>query len=200
MNVRSYAPVVGAFGLITMIFGLLMGFPLAVSFLLGDGATTAYDESLLITFGVGLALWFSARHSRRDLRTRDGFLLVSATWLFMPVFAMLPLILYQPELSITVKERFGDSMADLDIVWDVNLDGVSGGYHFPRDYEAHAKFHLVDGIKIFAHRLKAEILRFPAAENDVDGATDLVAWDDAYRGRSYAAFKARMDALDAQAA
>ncbi|WP_323001879.1 TrkH family potassium uptake protein [Denitromonas sp.] len=101
MNVRSYAPVVGAFGLITMIFGLLMGFPLAVSFLLGDGATTAYDESLLITFGVGLALWFSARHSRRDLRTRDGFLLVSATWLFMPVFAMLPLILYQPELSIT---------------------------------------------------------------------------------------------------
>lgn len=107
---------------------------------------------------------------------------------------------YQPELSITVKERFGDSMADLDIVWDVNLDGVSGGYHFPRDYEAHAKFHLVDGIKIFAHRLKAEILRFPAAENDVDGATDLVVWDDAYRERSYAAFKARMDALDAQAA
>ncbi|KAA3653885.1 MAG: TrkH family potassium uptake protein [Proteobacteria bacterium] len=101
MNVRSYAPVIGAFGLITMIFGLLMGFPLVVSFLLRDGATTAYDESMLITFGVGLALWFSARHSRRDLRTRDGFLLVTATWLFMPVFAMLPLVLYQPELSIT---------------------------------------------------------------------------------------------------
>lgn len=107
---------------------------------------------------------------------------------------------YKAELSITVKERFGDSMAELAIVWDVNLDGVAGGYHLPRDHEAHAKFHLVDGIKIFAHRLKVDILRFPAAEHDVDGATDLVPWSDDYRERSYAAFKARMDAMDAAAA
>ena len=38
MTNRSYAPVIGAFGLITMIFGLMMGFPLAVSFFLHDGA------------------------------------------------------------------------------------------------------------------------------------------------------------------
>ncbi|HQU89870.1 MAG TPA: TrkH family potassium uptake protein, partial [Denitromonas sp.] len=101
MTNRSYAPVIGAFGLITMIFGLMMGFPLAVSFFLHDGATTAYDESILITFGVGLVLWYSARNAQRDLRTRDGFLLVSATWLILPVFAMLPLILYLPELSFT---------------------------------------------------------------------------------------------------
>ncbi|MCZ4304040.1 TrkH family potassium uptake protein [Zoogloeaceae bacterium G21618-S1] len=101
MNTRSYAPVIGAFGLITMIFGLMMGFPLAVSFFLNDGATTAYDESILITFGVGLVLWYTARNARHDLRTRDGFLLVSATWLILPVFAMLPLILYIPELSFT---------------------------------------------------------------------------------------------------
>ncbi len=101
MNIRSYAPVIGAFGLITMIFGLMMGFPLAVSFFLHDGATTAYDESVLITFGVGLALWYATRNTRRDLRTRDGFLLVSATWLILPVFAMLPLILYAPALSLT---------------------------------------------------------------------------------------------------
>ncbi|MBT0959953.1 TrkH family potassium uptake protein [Denitromonas iodatirespirans] len=101
MNTRSYAPVIGAFGLITMIFGLLMGFPLAVSFFLHDGATAAYDEAILITFGAGMALWYAARNTRHDLRIRDGFLLVSATWLILPVFAMLPLILYLPDMSFT---------------------------------------------------------------------------------------------------
>ena len=96
-----YAPVTSALGLILMIFGLMMGFPLAVSFLMHDGATTAYDESLLITFGVGLATWALARRSGRSLRVRDGFLLVAATWLITPVFAMLPLLLYLPQLSIT---------------------------------------------------------------------------------------------------
>jgi trk system potassium uptake protein TrkH len=99
--VRSYFPVVSAFGLILMIFGLLMGFPLTVSFLMQDGATTAYDEALLITFVTGLLLWGWTRRSGRKLRTRDGFLLVSATWLVTPVFAMLPFILYLPELSLT---------------------------------------------------------------------------------------------------
>ncbi|MCB1959239.1 MAG: TrkH family potassium uptake protein [Rhodocyclaceae bacterium] len=96
-----YAPVTSALGLILMIFGLLMGFPLAVSFLMHDGATTAYDESMLITFGVGLVMWIWARRSGRNLRVRDGFLLVAATWLITPVFAMLPLLLYVPQLSVT---------------------------------------------------------------------------------------------------
>ncbi|WP_230970183.1 TrkH family potassium uptake protein [Nitrogeniibacter aestuarii] len=98
---RSYYPVISAFGLILMIFGLLMGFPLTVSFFMHDGATTAYDEALVVTFVVGLLLWALTRRSDRKLRTRDGFLLVSATWLITPVFAMLPIWLYLPNLSIT---------------------------------------------------------------------------------------------------
>lgn len=98
---RSYYPVFSALGLILMIFGLLMGFPLTVSFFMHDGATTAYDEALLITFAAGLLLWAWTRRTDRKLRTRDGFLLVSATWLVTPCFAMLPLLLYLPELSIT---------------------------------------------------------------------------------------------------
>ncbi|QID19643.1 TrkH family potassium uptake protein [Nitrogeniibacter mangrovi] len=98
---RSYYPVISALGLILMIFGLLIGFPLTVSFFMHDGATAAYDEALFITFAVGFAMWALTRHSKRKLRTRDGFLLVSATWLVTPVFAMLPLMFYLPELSVT---------------------------------------------------------------------------------------------------
>lgn len=96
-----YAPVLSALGLILMAFGVMMAFPLTVSFLMHDGATTAYDEALVITFVIGLAMWATARRSKRQLRVRDGFLLVAATWLITPLFAMLPLLLYLPNLSIT---------------------------------------------------------------------------------------------------
>ncbi len=96
-----YAPVANALGLILMGFGLMMGIPLAASLLTNDGATTAYDESLVITFLVGLVTWAVARRSKRKLRVRDGFLLVAAAWLITPLFAMLPLLLYLPELTIT---------------------------------------------------------------------------------------------------
>jgi len=98
---RTYFPVLNALGMVVMIFGLLMGFPLAVSLFLHDAATVAYDEAILITFGAGLALWTTTRGTRRDLRPRDGFLLVAATWAAMPVFGSLPLIFYMPELSFT---------------------------------------------------------------------------------------------------
>jgi len=98
---RSYYPVFAALGLTLMIFGLLMGFPLTVSWFMHDGATAAYDEAILVTFVVGLLMWAWTRRTKRKLRTRDGFLLVSATWLVTPVFAMLPLLFYIPGLSVT---------------------------------------------------------------------------------------------------
>ncbi len=98
---HAYFPVVSVLGLMLMLFGLVMGFPLAVSFALHDGATQAYDLAILATFATGLLLWSSARGARRDLHVSDGFLLVAATWLIVPVFGALPLMLYLPELSFT---------------------------------------------------------------------------------------------------
>jgi trk system potassium uptake protein TrkH len=98
---QAYFPVVGVLGIMLMLFGLVMGFPLAVSFALDDGATEAYDFAILATFASGLAMWLSARGARRDLRICDGFLLVASTWLITPVFGALPLMFYLPELSFT---------------------------------------------------------------------------------------------------
>ncbi|MCK9260394.1 MAG: TrkH family potassium uptake protein, partial [Azoarcus sp.] len=96
---RSYFPVIGALGLVLMLFGLVMAFPLTVSYFLSDGAVTAYDEALLVTFACGLLAWLTTRKQRRDLRVHDGFLLVAATWIVVPVFGAMPLMIYLPGLS-----------------------------------------------------------------------------------------------------
>ncbi|THF64480.1 TrkH family potassium uptake protein [Pseudothauera nasutitermitis] len=98
---RPYFPAFKALGLIVMIFGLLMAFPLIVSFWLNDGATPAYDKALLITVGCGALLWMFTRSARRDLRVHDGFLLVVSAWVVLPVFGALPLLAHLPELSFT---------------------------------------------------------------------------------------------------
>ncbi|MDX5410001.1 MAG: TrkH family potassium uptake protein [Thauera sp.] len=98
---QAYFPVVSVLGMMLMLFGLVMGFPLAVSFALDDGATAAYDLAILATFACGLAMWAATRRARRDLHVSDGFLLVAATWLVTPVFGALPLMLYLPGLSFT---------------------------------------------------------------------------------------------------
>ncbi|KAA3653886.1 MAG: TrkH family potassium uptake protein [Proteobacteria bacterium] len=98
---RRYYPVLNPLGLIILIFGLLMGIPLSVSWFHADNALGAYDESILITFAAGLLLWVATRKRKRDLRVRDGFLLVVLTWVALPLFAALPLWLYLPDMSFT---------------------------------------------------------------------------------------------------
>jgi trk system potassium uptake protein TrkH len=97
---RAYWPVLSALGLIVMIFGLLMIFPLAVSYYLADGAVHVYGRAIFATSACGLALWAFTRGGRRDLKPSDGFLLVALTWIVMPVFGALPLLWYLPELSM----------------------------------------------------------------------------------------------------
>lgn len=98
---RSYFPVFNALGLIIMIFGLLMGVPLAISHLHADGATQAFDRAMLITFVSGAVIWYLSRGKKRDLRPSDGFLLVVLTWLILPIFGAMPLYGFMPDIGVT---------------------------------------------------------------------------------------------------
>lgn len=87
-------------GIIAM-FGLSLLVPIAVSWALDDGALSAYDEALAICVAGGLTLWLATRRFRRELNSRDGFLLVIMIWVGLPAVAMLPLYLHIPDLSVT---------------------------------------------------------------------------------------------------
>ncbi|MDR3087425.1 MAG: TrkH family potassium uptake protein [Azoarcus sp.] len=98
-TLRAHAAPLNALGLIVAIFGLLMLFPLFVSQYLNDGSAQAYEYAFFITFTSGLALFAFTRRYRRDLRIHDGFFLVAATWVILPVFGALPLLAYLPDLG-----------------------------------------------------------------------------------------------------
>ena len=97
---RSLYPVLHVLSLVILIFGLTMLVPLAVSWGLRDGAERAFDEAILLTLAVGALLGYVTRKSKRDLRIRDGFLMVALVWTVLPAFAAVPLIV-QLDLSFT---------------------------------------------------------------------------------------------------
>lgn len=104
-------PVANVLGVVLIMFSLTMLLPLAVALLLHDGASHAYDEAVLITFGAGVLLWLATRHVKRELKVRDGFLLVVTVWSVLPAFATLPLMFYLPELSFT--DAYFETMSGL---------------------------------------------------------------------------------------
>jgi trk system potassium uptake protein TrkH len=107
---NRYLPVIRVFGVLVVGFALTLLVPLLFSWLQQDGATTAYDEAFLITFATGAGLWWVARREKRDLKVRDGFLLVVLVWTVLPAFAGLPLILH---LGISFTDAYFEAVSGL---------------------------------------------------------------------------------------
>ncbi len=99
MLVRHLFPLLHVLGIIVAGFGVSMLVPLTLAEITRDGAQHAYDEAFLITMGSGGLLWLIGRHWRRELKTRDGILLVVLTWTLLPLFAALPLLFYMPDMK-----------------------------------------------------------------------------------------------------
>ena len=93
--------VIALVGRIVLMFALMMLVPLVFAVVGGDSAQGAFIAGFAITFIAGLAMSVAMRRFRRELQPRDGFLLVTVTWLLLPFFGALPLLFALPELSFT---------------------------------------------------------------------------------------------------
>ncbi|HUP93680.1 MAG TPA: potassium transporter TrkG [Burkholderiales bacterium] len=105
-----------------MLFSATLLVPLCVAFVHGDAALGAYDWALAITFFSGLIVWFTTRRLRRELQTRDGFLLVVLVWAVLPVFAALPFLFYMPALSFT--DAYFEAMSGITTTGATVLEGL----------------------------------------------------------------------------
>lgn len=89
-------------GTVLMMLSLSQLPPIIVGYTYGDGAIPAFISSFVITFAFGFLLWFFSHRTARELKTRDGFLVVSLLWLVLSFFSAIPFIVtLYPKLTIT---------------------------------------------------------------------------------------------------
>ena len=98
----NLAMVLRILGLMLMMFSLSMLPPIGVAFGYHDGHAQVFALSFTIVASIGLAIWFPVRGVRRDLRLRDGFLVVAVFWFFLALAGATPLLLTDvPALTFT---------------------------------------------------------------------------------------------------
>lgn len=87
-------------GALLMLLALLMLPGIGFSFYYNSQDEAALIGSAFISLSVGAALYFSFSKQDKNIRKREGYLIVSLSWLFMSVFGMLPYLLSGSIVSI----------------------------------------------------------------------------------------------------
>ena len=89
-------------GLLLMLFSVSMLPPIGVALYFDDGNQAPFVGALIVLLLAGFATWWPVRHFERDLRLRDGFLIVALFWVVLSFAGAAPLALSdRPHLSLT---------------------------------------------------------------------------------------------------
>ena len=89
-------------GILLMIFSVATLPPMVVSLIYDDGTLTPFVITFLASLLTGLVVWYPVRNRRKDLRLRDGFVVVVTFWTVLGLTGALPFMLAgDPQLSFT---------------------------------------------------------------------------------------------------
>lgn len=88
-------------GILLMVFSLSLLPPVLVSLLYADGTHIAFLQAFGCLLALGGIIWLPVRKELRELRLRDGFLVVVLFWTTLGLGGSLPLILADLKLSTT---------------------------------------------------------------------------------------------------
>src|ERR1044072_4626549 len=89
-------------GLLLMVFSITMLPPIGVALYFQDGHWQPFFDAFIALLIVCAVVWFPARKCVRELRLRDGFLIVSLFWIVLSLAGAVPLWLSdRPDLTVT---------------------------------------------------------------------------------------------------
>ncbi len=99
-------------GLLLVIFSFTMLPPALVGWIYDDLSIAPFIKGFLLVFVVGAVMWFPVRHQKRELRLREGFLVVVLFWAVLGVSGSAPL-LFSNELQISLVDAVFESISGL---------------------------------------------------------------------------------------
>lgn len=110
-------------GLLLMMFSLTMLPPIAFSLYYNDHSWLPFVEGFGLTLAAGMLIWLPVHRSRKDLRLRDGFLVVAAFWTVLGTFGAAPLY-FADGLSLSFTDAVFESMSGLTTTGATILTGL----------------------------------------------------------------------------
>ena len=110
-------------GVLLMLFSFSMLPPLLVSVYYNDGVMYSFLTTFFLTLLSGFILWAPVMRNRRELKTRDGFLVVTLFWTVLGSFGSFPFI-FTSSLGMSVTDSFFESISGLTTTGATVLSGL----------------------------------------------------------------------------
>ena len=110
-------------GLLLMMFSLTMLPPILIALLFGEQSWLPFVEGFGITLAAGLIFWLPVHRSRKDLRLRDGFLIVAAFWTVLGTAGAAPLY-FADAITLSWTDAVFESMSGLTTTGATILTGL----------------------------------------------------------------------------
>lgn len=118
-----YRAIIRILGLLVALFSVTMIPPALISLIYQDGSGLPFILAFLLCVITGIAFWYPNRHEKRDLRAKEGFLIVVLFWTVLASFGAIPFILLeQPSMSIT--DAFFESFSGLTTTGATVIEGI----------------------------------------------------------------------------
>ena len=110
-------------GVLLAMFSLTMLPPAGVALIFDDGTAEVFLQSFGVIAAFGALLWWLARRARREMRLRDGFLVVALFWVVLGTFGAAPFLLSAaPQMGLT--DAIFESMSGLTTTGATVLSGL----------------------------------------------------------------------------
>ncbi len=120
---RSLLAVLNVLGSLLMLFALYFLLPLLTALIYREPEVRAFVIGGFATAGIGLLLRIITHRHRTELKQRDGYLLVTLSWLSVAAVATIPLMYEIRGLSFT--DAFFETMSGLSTTGSTVLAGLS---------------------------------------------------------------------------
>lgn len=106
-----------------MLFSFTLIPPMIIDLLYQENTFGSFSTSYLLLLGAGFLLWLPVKNTSKDLRLRDGFVVVVMFWLVLSASGSLPFILSE-QLDISVTDAFFESVSGLTTTGATVLIGL----------------------------------------------------------------------------
>jgi trk system potassium uptake protein TrkH len=121
----NFAVVQRILGLLLMLFSLTMLPPIGVSLYFGDGNALPFAYAFVALLVVGAVGWWPVRKRVRELRVRDGFMIVALFWAVLGSAGAIPLAL-STEVEMSLTDAVFEAISGFTTTGATVLTGLDG--------------------------------------------------------------------------
>ena len=110
-------------GILLMLFSVTLIPPMGVAVWFAEEALVSFLVAFTITVGVGILIWLPVRKRRKELRLRDGFVVVVMFWTVLSFSGALPFWL-SPHPSVSLTDAVFESFSGLTTTGATVITGL----------------------------------------------------------------------------